>query len=100
MPSASSKSSTSWVAIKQGRQRTAYDKRDVGGAERFGEEPEIRGGGAVMGGGDELLAEVDQSADEEEDAVEGGGHGWGGPRWIGVGGCGRGVGGGVRHERT
>ena len=75
------------------------DERNVGGAEGFGEEPEIRGGGALMGCGGELLAEVDQPADEEEDAVEGGGYGWGVPGWIGVGGRGRGVGGGG-HERT
>ena len=71
---------------------------EVGGAEGFGEEPVVWGGGALLGCGDELLAEVDQSADEAEDAVEGGGRGWGVPRWIGVGGLGRGVCGG-RHER-
>ena len=75
------------------------DERDVGGAEGFGEEPEVRGGGAFMGGGDELLADADESADDVEDAAEAGERGWGVPRWIGVDGLGWGVCGG-RHERT
>jgi hypothetical protein len=45
-----------------------------------------------------LLAVVDQFADDAEDAPDGGGHGWGGLRWIRVGGRGGGLAGG-RHER-
>jgi hypothetical protein len=74
------------------------DDGEVGGAEGYGEQGEARGGGALLGGGGELAAEVDQAADDAKDAADAGGHGWGGPRRIGVFGGGRGVGGGG-HER-
>jgi hypothetical protein len=74
------------------------DDGEVGAADAFGEEDDIRGGGALLDRGGKFLAEVDQPADDAEDAAEGGGHGWGGPGWIGFDGRGRGVGGGG-HER-
>jgi hypothetical protein len=74
------------------------DDGEVDGAKGFGEVAETGGAGALLDCGGDLLAEVDQSADDAEDAAEGGGHGWGGPRRIGVGRRDRGVGGGG-HER-
>ncbi len=75
------------------------DDREIGGAERLGEDGEARGGGALAGRGGELPAVVDQSADDAEDAAEGAGDGCGVPLRIG----GRGRGGGLgfgRHERN
>jgi hypothetical protein len=46
-----------------------------------------------------LFAVVDQFAEDADDAADAGGHVRGGPRWIGVGGWGGGLGGG-RHERN
>ena len=53
------------------------DDGEVGGAEWFGEEGEAWGGGALLDRGRELLAVVDQFADEAEDAVEAAGCGRG-----------------------
>ena len=75
------------------------DGGEVGGAEGSGEEGEAWGGGALLDRGGEVLAVVDQLADQAEDAAEGGGHGRGGPGWIGVRGWGGGLGGG-RHEQN
>ena len=68
------------------------DGGEVGGAEGFGEEGEAWGGGALLDRGGELLAVVDQFADDAEDAAEAAGCVCVGPRWIGVRGSGRGVG--------
>ncbi len=73
------------------------DGGEVGGAEGFGEEGEARGGGALLDRAGELLAVVDQFADEAKDAAEAAGCVCVGPRWIGVRGCGGGLGGGG-HE--
>ena len=62
------------------------DDREVGGAEGAGEEGEAWGRGALLNRAGELLAVVDQFADEAEDAAEGGRHGGVGPGQIGVSG--------------
>ena len=59
------------------------DDRDIGGAEGSGEEGEAGGGGALLDGGGELFAVVDQPAEDAEDATDAGGHDGGGPGWIG-----------------
>ena len=75
------------------------DDGEVGGAEGSGEEREAWGGGALLNRAGELLAVVDQFADEAEDAAEAAGYGCGGPGRIGVCGWGGGLGGGG-HERN
>jgi hypothetical protein len=72
---------------------------EVGGAEGCGGEGEAWGGGALLDCAGEMLAEVDEFADEAEDAVEAAGYGWDGPGRIGVCDWGGGLGGG-RHERN
>jgi hypothetical protein len=69
---------------------------EVGGAEGCGE---AWGGGALLDCAGEMLAEVDEFADEAEDAVEAAGYGWDGPGRIGVCDWGGGLGGGG-HERN
>lgn len=64
------------------------DGGEVGGAEGFGEQGEAWNGGAVPDRAGELLAVVDQFADEAKNAVEGGGRCWVGPRRIAVWGWG------------
>ena len=51
------------------------DDREVGGAEGSGEHGETWGGSALLDRAGELLAVVDQFADEAEDSAEGGGQG-------------------------
>ncbi len=75
------------------------DEREVGGAEASGEAGEVWGGGALLDRDGDLFAEVDESAEDAEYAADCGGRGWGGPRWIGVGGRGRGEGWAERHEQ-
>ena len=75
------------------------DDGEVGGAEGSGEQGEAWGGGALLHRAGELLAVVDQFADEAEDAAEAAGHGRAGPRRIGVRGWGGGLGRGG-HERN
>ncbi len=76
------------------------DDGEIGGAEGSGEEGEAWGGGALLDGAGELLAVVDQFADDAEDAAEGGGHGCVGPGRIGVCGWGGRLGGHERNENT
>jgi hypothetical protein len=73
------------------------DGGDIGGAEAAGELGEAWAVGALLKRVGELSAVIDQFADDAEDAADGGGHGRGGPRWIGVHGWGGGLVG--RHER-
>src|SRR5262249_1735865 len=61
------------------------DHRDVGGAEGSGEKGEARCGGALLDGDGDLLAAVDQLADQAQDTAEGGRRGCAGPRRIGIG---------------
>ncbi len=75
------------------------DGSDIGGAEGSGELGEARDGGTLLNRDGELLAVVDQFADEAEDAADAGGYVRAGPVWIGI----RGRGGGLRagvHERN
>jgi hypothetical protein len=72
---------------------------EVGGAEGYGGEGEAWGGGALLDRAGEMLAEVDEFADEAEHAVEAAGYGCGGPGRIGVCDWGGGLGGG-RHEQN
>ena len=66
------------------------DDGEIGGAEGSGEQGEAWGGSALLDRAGELLAVVDQFADEAEDAADGGGDGRAGPRRIGVRGWGGG----------
>jgi hypothetical protein len=75
------------------------DDRKVGGAERSGEEGEAWGAGPLLDRDGELLAVIDQLADQVEDAAEAAGHVRAGPRWIGLGGWGGKLEGGG-HERN
>ncbi len=75
------------------------DDGDIGGAERSDEEGEAWGAGALLDRGGELLAVVDQLANEVEDAAEAAGHVGAGPRRIGLRGWGGELEGGG-HERN
>ena len=75
------------------------DDGEVSGAEGSGEEHEAWGGSAELNRACEVFAEVDQFADEAEDAAEAAGYGCGGLGWIGICGWGGELGGG-RHEQN
>ena len=75
------------------------DGGEIGGAEGSGEESEAWGGGAKLDGAGELLAVVDQFANEAENAAEAAGHVNIGPGRIGGCGWGRWLG-GSGHERN
>ena len=75
------------------------DDGDVGAAERSGEVGGAWGGGVLLDRGGELLAIVDEFAEDAEDAAEGIGHGFAGPGRNGIWGW-RGELGGGRHERN
>ncbi len=61
----------------------ARDDRDIGGAEGFGEQDEVSGGGALLNRAGELPAVVDQSAEDAEDVADAAGHARIGPMRIG-----------------
>ena len=63
------------------------DQPDVAGAEREGDEGEVGGGGALLQGGGEFLAVIDESAHQADEAAEPAGSVLAGHRGVRWGSC-------------